>query len=370
MKILFVHLLNNYTGSPRVLANLLEFFSKDSCNEIHLLTSDSKGFLSDIKDVNYHWNKYKWIPNKLILSFLLLFSQVYQFFFVLFSKRYDCVYINTILPFGAAVAAKLRREKILYHVHEFYPVPNLMQKVCVREVDKCANRIIFVSEYLKNCYKNCFLGIKNCVVYNSLSSDFERNAEYFADKENYIENKFKKRLVVLPCALKKYKGVSLFLELARMNPDMHFLLVVSNPKAESDCYFKSESLPANLEIQNEVQDMPCIYNAASVVMNLSIPHGIDRFIETFSMILLEAFSFKVPCIAPCYGGPLEIVENGKNGFLLETENLKDVSEKIRFIMSDFACYKSFCENAFVRSKKFSAEKFFDSILNIIKDVIS
>lgn len=366
MTILFVHLLNNFTGSPRVLANFLNEFATDASNEIHLLTSKSDGCLSDFKNVKYHWNSYKWISNKIVLSFILLFSQIYQFLFVLFGKKYDCVYINTILPFGAAFAARIRKEKIIYHIHEYYPRPNFMQKVCVFFAKKCAGEIIFVSDYLRNCYKDIFTQ-KEHIIHNSVSSKFHESAEKIIKNENYLQNKFSEKQVVLPCSLKKYKGVFLFVEIAKKLPEYNFVLVTSNSKVESDEFFKNYDLPKNFEIKNEIRNMSKIYSSASVVMNLSIPHGIDRIIETFSMILIESFEFKTPCIAPCYGGPLEIIENEKNGFLLEIENLEDVSKNLNFILSDFNLYKEFCENAYIRSKYFSTSKFVKKINNIIQE---
>ena len=47
------------------------------------------------------------------------FAQTWLFaklFFKINSR--DTVYINTLLPFGAALAAKLRGCKVVYHVHE------------------------------------------------------------------------------------------------------------------------------------------------------------------------------------------------------------------------------------------------------------
>lgn len=363
MKILFVHLLNNFTGSPRVLATFLSEYAKTE-NEIHLLTSRTDGALSGLKNVRYHYNGYRWLTNKQMIALLLLFSQMRQFFFVLFGKKYDCVYINTILPFGAAIAAKLRGMKIICHIHEFYPVPSLLQKVCVKFARLCAKKVIFVSDYLKNCYEGIFE--QECfVVHNSVSADFHKKAQKAIPAENYLENKFRNKTIVLPCALKKYKGVFLFVSLAKICPEYNFLLVTSNSKSESDAFFFKTDLPGNLEIKNEVNDMEAVYEKASVVMNLSVPHGADRIIETFSMILIEAFEFKTPCIAPCYGGPLEIILDGGNGFLLETEDLNLVSEKLRFLLGDFLRYKSFAESAYKRATDFQNEKFVSAIKNAI-----
>lgn len=368
MKILFVHLLNNFTGSPRVLANFLKEYSLDKSNDVHLLTSSSYGCLSQIKNIKYHRNCYKWVNNKFILTMLLLISQMYQFFFVLFGKKYDCVYINTILPFGAAIAAKLRKEKVIYHVHEYYPIPNIMQRGCVYFVNKKANKIIFVSQYLANCYKDNFIGIEKEIIPNSVSNDFIRASLKYIEDKNYIRQKYKNKEIVLPCALKKNKGVSLFLELSKLLPEYNFTLVTSNSREETSLYFTGEKIPPNFNIQNEVKDMTEIYKNASIVVNLSLPHGTDICIETFSMVLIEAFAFKTPCIAPCYGGPLEIIQNEKNGYLLEIENLSEVAQKIKEILNDFDRYKLYCEQALVRFKDFSVIKFCNAIENVINGV--
>lgn len=367
MEILFVHLLNNYTGSPNVLANFLKEYSQNHEN-IHLLTSKTKGFLSNIDNIKYFDNKYRWCANKLFLTFILIFSQLYQFFFVLFGKKHDCVYVNTILPFGVVLAAKLRKERIIYHIHEYYPKPHLMQRFCVDVASKCGDKYIFVSQYLKSCYTGIFEK-SSLVVHNAVSTDFHSSAKNYICQKDYIENKFNHKQIVLPCALKKYKGVNLFLGLAKKLPEYDFLLVTSNSKIESDNFFRNEEMPRNFNILNQISDMSKIYSYASLVMNLSIPHGIDKIIETFSMILVEAFEFKTPCIAPCYGGPLEIINNGDNGFLLEIENESDVIKKIYYILSDLEIYKNFCEKAFMRSYYFSFEKFVKSITEIIQEVI-
>lgn len=365
MRILFVHLLNNFTGSPRVLANFLEEHTGNG-DEIHLLTSNTDGCLSNMNGIIYHKNLYSWKTNKIFLTGLFIISQIYQFFFVLFGKKYDCVYINTILPFGAAFAAKIRKEKVVYHVHEYYPKPHFMQRICVYFASKCADEYIFVSNYLKSCYKGIFLK-KGIVIHNAVSNELKTRAKDFITNNDYIKNKFINKQIVLPCALKKYKGVNVFLELSKQLPQYNFLLVTSNSKNESDSYFKDKEVPKNFKILNQVKDMSKIYSDASIVLNLSIPHGIDKIIETFSMILIEAFEYKTPCIAPCYGGPLEIIQEGENGYLLEVENITEVINKIEYIMSDYNLYKVFSEKAYTRSKDFSTAKFVYSIKKIITE---
>lgn len=364
MKILFVHLLNNFTGSPRVLSNLLDKLSKDHTLECHLLTSYSKGALSNIDNVSYHYNFYNWKTNKIILSLKLLFSQIYQFFFVLFSRNYKLLYINTILPFGAAFASKIRRIRCVYHIHEYYPNPNLMQKICVFFAKKCASEVIFVSEYLKNCYAGRF-SCSQTVIYNSVSHSFHVDALKYDFSEACIKSRFDNRKIVMPCGLKKYKGIFEFIKLANSMPDFTFILVISNSKTETDMFLRNVIIPSNLMILNEIKDMASIYQDVSLVMNMSLPHGNDIFIETFAMTLIEAFEYGVPCIAPCYGGPLEVVEDGKCGYLVNPLETALVIEKIQNIFNSFDNYVYFSKNAKKRSIIFNFDDLYKILISII-----
>ena len=364
MEILFVHLLNNYTGSPRVLANVLRGLIHDDGVHFHLLTSFSEGALSEIDGVAYHDNHYKWTSRKILLAVKLLFSQIYQFFFVLFSQKYDLVYVNTILPFGSALAAKFRGMKIIYHIHEYYPNPNLMQKVCVFFARKCASEIVFVSEYLKTCYENKFK-CPQIVIYNSVAKNFHETAQEFSLTDEVIKTRFENKRIVMPCSLKKYKGVFEFIKLADKMPDFSFELIVSNSAEETKFFFKNFDFPKNLTVKNEIKDMAKIYGQASLVMNLSIPHGIDRIIETFSMILLEGFEYGLPCIAPNYGGPKEVCTDGKSGFLVEPLDTETVAEKIVYIFRSLDTYTNFSNEARKRAESFSYADFISSEKKII-----
>ncbi|MDI6644414.1 MAG: glycosyltransferase family 4 protein [Methanobacteriaceae archaeon] len=56
--------------------------------------------------------------------------------------------------------------------------------------------------------------------------------------------------------------------------------------------------------------------------------------EGFGMVLAEAGACKVPVIAYRTGGVVEIVEDGKNGFLVESRDIGGMAEKIQFFISN------------------------------------
>jgi len=362
MKIMFVHLLNNYTGSPRVLSNILSYLITNTNHCLTLLTSDSSGCLSDIEGVNYVDNKYRWKNSIISRIFSILISQIYQFFFVLFGKKNDVYYINTILPFGAALAAYIRKCRIIYHIHEVYIHPSVFQKVCLYVLKITASKIIVVSEYVKNFYQ-AKMDKELVVICNTVSKEIFDEGFELRGNEEYMKSKFCNKLILMPSGLKKYKGIDVFVELAKRMPAYNFKLVLSCERGEAMKYFKETELPPNLEFNYQVISMIELYKEASIVVNLTLP---DLCIETFGMVLLEGACFSTPSIAPNIGGPVEIV-TGSNGFLINPYEIEDIEEKIHLLLDNMNVYMEYSTQAFITTEKFIPDVLLKRIRMIIEN---
>ncbi len=118
---------DDYSGSPKVLMQLLKSWTKNGM-DAHLFTSGGrKGFLSDIPKVKNHLFWYRFSSNALVRIVNFFLSQFSYDQIAVFLKKSDLVYINTVLPFGAAIAGKLRGCKIIYHIHETSVKPKLFK---------------------------------------------------------------------------------------------------------------------------------------------------------------------------------------------------------------------------------------------------
>lgn len=91
--------------------------------------------------------------------------------------------------------------------------------------------------------------------------------------------------------------------------------------------------------------------------------------EGFPMVLLEAASFGLPLISyACYCGPKDIIENGKNGFLVNQNDEQGLADAICKIIEDEALRKKMGHMSKKNSQRFSQEnilplwpKFFESL---------
>jgi L-malate glycosyltransferase len=66
--------------------------------------------------------------------------------------------------------------------------------------------------------------------------------------------------------------------------------------------------------------MNSFYQGLDVYLNTSVHEGIP-------MTILEALSHGLPVIAPAVGGIVEIIDDGKEGFLIDSRNPHEFAEK-------------------------------------------
>jgi glycosyltransferase involved in cell wall biosynthesis len=81
--------------------------------------------------------------------------------------------------------------------------------------------------------------------------------------------------------------------------------------------------------------------------------------ECFPMVLLEAQSFGLPCIAfDCETGPRHIIEDNKNGLLIEKENVQQMAEAIIKLWNNKTQQKDMSRSAFNSVQRFYADSIF------------
>jgi len=87
--------------------------------------------------------------------------------------------------------------------------------------------------------------------------------------------------------------------------------------------------------------------------------------EDYGYITLEAFLSKKPVVTAFdSGGPLEFVEEGKNGLLFDSTDEKKLAEKIEELFSDKSRCKIFGENGYKRVKDISWENVIHTLIHV------
>jgi glycosyltransferase involved in cell wall biosynthesis len=357
-KIVCVHLLNDYSGSPLVFAEAIKGLI-NSGHEIDLYTcGNSKGFLSELK-VNKFSFWYKFYSQKYIRLGAFAVSQIILFFRLLkYTNQQVDIYINTLLPCGAALAGKLTGKKVVYHLHETSINPPQFKKFLQRIAESSANTAIYVSQFLMKTEP--LRGVQGSVVHNALPDEFVSKASEYRLHKTFHHNKF---TVLMLCSLKTYKGVDDFVDLAERMPHISFELVLNTTAENISSFFSKRTLPSNLILHAATNNVHPFYEKADLVLNLSHP---DQWIETFGMTILEAMCYGIPVIAPPVGGVTEIVQPNINGFLKDVRSKHDMQNTIHHIYTDPLLCKRLSEQALLTAEKFRLQTMQQMVCELIE----
>ena len=365
-KIIFVHLLNDYSGSPKVLKEVVSGLSSEHPNSILYTGSFGDGFLSfcKIKTKNYWYSRtYKKIKN--LINYLN--SQVVLFCKLLFDRDIDknaIIYVNTILPFSAAVFGKITKRKVIYHLHEISIAPELLKKLLILIVKMTSSLNIYVSMVHQNVLEIPSVPYK--IVYNSLDNEFLKQAE----NSCYSICREKDFVVLMISVLKDFKGIPEFILLAKLMHEyktISFELLLNDTEESIKRYFSAYDLPTNLKIFSKTSDTMRFYKRSSLVVNLT---RVDICTETFGLTLLEAMSFGVPVIAPPIGGPSELIQNGKNGYLIDSRDIEKIKKVILKLSMDRNLWNRLSQACLNRARDFSPIIFQEEIKKAVNDVIA
>lgn len=88
-----------------------------------------------------------------------------------------------------------------------------------------------------------------------------------------------------------------------------------------------------------------------------------KSVEHFGITLVESMAAKTLCLAFNSGGPKEIIQNGKNGYLWDKTS--DLISKTRELINDKKLYRSITTQAQLDSQKYSYDNFEKAFLDII-----
>lgn len=357
MKLFAFHLLNDYSGSPKVLRQAIKGFQHAGI-EVTIVTSKGRtGFLSDLPGARYTYFTYRWAANPWVRLINLWWSQLALMVKVwprLQAK--DVVYVNTVLPFGAALLGWLKGCRVVYHLHETSMKPVMLKKFLFGIMKLTADDVIYVSTYLSA--QEPVEKPRTHIVYNAIEDDFFRQAS------QYLSGAFQspRNRVLMVCSLKDYKGIYEYVALARRLPEYQFTLVVNAGEKEVAAFTTQAEVPANFKVYPTQVNLHPFYQQADVVLNLSRP---DKWVETFGLTAIEAMAYGLPVIVPPVGGIAELVEYGQNGYRCDSRNGDDLVQCLHRILAYDEIYNHMKQEALKRIALFRESYFVSRITTIV-----
>ncbi|MDA8304111.1 MAG: glycosyltransferase family 4 protein [Deltaproteobacteria bacterium] len=350
MRILEFITPSNIGGAENYLVNLSKKL-KEKGHEVYILSSNPRNRKNPDLSVAEFLSK-SGLPFKL-MNIGFKYSPLAILKVLYFSKKNNIEIIHTHLSKAniiGAVVSKILRLKSAATAH------GLNKKSQYKYV----GHIICVSNAVKeNLLSQGISEEKLHVIYNGIDIDkFNPNAEGLHKKG--LNAAFKNEAgfnVGIIARLSYEKGVDFFLEAARLTlnkiPDSKFF-IAGNGFLKDELIKKADSLG----IGNSVyflgfvgDNLVSFINELDAVVFPSLKEGLP-------LSLIESMSMEKVVIVSDAGGMPEVVEDGKNGFIVKSGDIEGIYQKIVFVYNN----KTIMEKMGVEARKTVTEKFNTDIM--------
>jgi glycosyltransferase involved in cell wall biosynthesis len=363
IRYIVVHLFNDYSGSPRVLADFCKSEAIQS-ESLSVVTSSSKGFLEDeLGEKTTIWYPRGRFRLLNYCSFALSQVQLFfvSFFLILRSwlRREKVVLVNnTILSLGSMLAAKITSTKNIAYIHEINSGPRVVRNVAEFLIRWTADNVIFVSQFVADDYN--FKDKSTLVLPNGLRADFEESITL-----DHAQ-KFDQQTVLFVGSLKEYKGVNELLVIAGALPDTPFIGIFNTSNTILREFQQSKRVPPNLTLMTHQADIQKSYEHAFLVMNLSLP---EQWIESFALTVLEGMAYGCPCIVPPVGGHLSYFDAG-SGLICHARNTDKIVAFIQTLREDRAMWRQYSDHAQKAASKLTASQYSSNVKKVLDQIIA
>lgn len=130
-----------------------------------------------------------------------------------------------------------------------------------------------------------------------------------------------------------------------------------------------------IEIITKEKDYITLWGEVSRETLMDLYQEIDILIcasaeETLSAVAIEAMMNCIPCIVSDHTGIADYIENGRNGYVFETQNIDDLSLVMNKTINNTANMGSMALNARdVYKKNFASDRFCEKVLSLISKKI-
>lgn len=147
------------------------------------------------------------------------------------------------------------------------------------------------------------------------------------------------------------KGFDLLLRafalLVPRHPEWDLCIVGGTPSRQYEVLMDRHELGGRVHFPGVVRDISAYFQQAELYVLSS------RY-EAFPMVLIEAMAHGLPAVAfACPSGPDEVIEHGRNGFLVPPEEITALAQSLELAINDDLWLKDAGEHALASAQQFT-----------------
>ncbi len=367
-KILIAHSSNDKYGASKVLVSIVDIFIKNGF-DIYLFLPHGGPLSSNeilkktnlkIMNLGVFRKKYYTVFGLINRLFFIIKSSLYMKNFIK-KNQIDLVYTNTSTLISSSIAGNIAGISSIHHIHEI-PNNKLYVKFLVMFLNYFSKNIICVSKSVSDFWvKNGLNKDKVKIIYNGFNFKKLKPKKIISDKIVFTSISR-----IIP-----YKGhsilIKIFDKICKKNSRI-YLQIVGDTLPQYEKYLnklqldvKSRGLDNKIDFIGFRDDIMPILKRSNFFIHTPL------FPDPFPTVIFEAIESRTPVITNKQGGAYEILNNGKNGLIINNDLIEDSVNKVLDFIYNKEEQLGNVESAFnYASKNFSFNSFETNILGTIE----
>ena len=265
----------------------------------------------------------------------------------------------------AFMAAARQKIKIIATEHDPFPLKGIKKTLKKIFLKKTAHTIA-ISHNTGEQMLKLYPEIKNhmSVIHNGIDLGiFENELRHFSNQQKKDGSVLRKNLfkaqnddfvIITIAALHPRKGLKYLIAAMRKivdeKPKTKLMIAGDGPQKK---YLRK--IAKKLNLSNKIRFLGNQKNIAAILKSADL-FVLPSIKEAFGLVLLEAMAAEIPIVASAAGGIPEIIEDNKNGLLVEPGNSDTLAEKIILLMKNAHLQKKLVANGLNMVKQFDIKK--------------
>lgn len=356
-------------GSDINLLRLLKGLNKNEYEILHLIpypgpleeefrNAGVKVEILDMPRIRLYKN-----PLRYITIFLKFIPTVFKIKNKIIDFKADIICSSSMLDFYGPLAARLTYKPHILIAGEYLfalrPFGLYFQLF--------SDKIICCSSLVSRMFKK---SKKVLIRYHGIDLDeFSPNTDTRALREKLGSSA---GLVSMVTRLASWKGIEVFIRAASyIKGDIKFIIFGEPILGKENYRIKLEKLIERLGLKDKIsiitgeyRNIPRMISASDIIVHASLRP------EPFGLIIIEAMAAGKPIIASKIGGPLEIINDGVDGILVEPGDPGILAQAISNLLNDHGLAKALSLRAREKaSNEFDLREYVKSFDNISKDTL-
>lgn len=318
-------------GAQLVLGAHMKALDKDKFDPVVVCSKQAPSLVDYYQSggarvITIDFGRLKTFNPRVLLGLVKIFKELSDIFRV---EKPDLVVTNTVRAhLVGSVTAQRLQIPVIWIIRD-YTFPNFL----LNKLVDIPRKILTVSKELVEYYHLEKTG-KVQVIY--VGTDFDQSSKdklKLAEIENAIVVGFVGRLV-------HWKGCQVLVrameKVVKQNPRVKALVIGSGQGQDGDNETIVKKLARDLSLERNIifvgfqpqEKIKGFYSLFDIFVHPSLEP------EPFATVVVQAMMCKLPVIGTNIGGTPEIIDNGKNGILVNPDNPEELSEAILKIATD------------------------------------